>query len=285
MNREIHERIRQHYLLEKSLARRILTSARENRTQVAIEAYDELFSRIFWHHQLHRSEEEKRERVAEKWMFFGHLFHSRSDILDIGAGSAHWTRFLASKSAGRCVGIDVSKEILFRPPGDPPNLELCIMDAVELDFPADSFDVALSSQLIEHLHPDDLDRHFVSVYKVLKEQGLYAFDTPSRLDGPHDISKHFDDVATGFHLKEWTYSELAAHLRKAGFTKIKTMALPWRLVRVFPFLRSLGTLPVSLLTPGERLVQSIKHKPLRTRLCQVFRVTPIYIIAHKGKSN
>jgi ubiquinone/menaquinone biosynthesis C-methylase UbiE len=281
MKTEVNERVRQHYLLEKKLARRILASSRENRTQVTIETYDELFSSIPWHPQLHNSAEKERKKLARKQRLFEHLFCPNSDILDIGAGTAYWTRYLANKSAGRCVGIDVSKQVLVGQPDDPPNLELYIMDAVELDFPANSFDIAISSQLVEHLHPDDVEHHFASVYSVLKENGVYAFDTPSSLNGPHDISKYFDDVAAGFHLKEWTFRELASRLKRVGFRRIRTMILPWCLAKRSSFFRSLGTVPVSLLIPGERLVKNIKHKRVRTALCKVFRVAPIYIMAQK----
>lgn len=155
------------------------------------------------------------------------------------------------------------------------------MDAIELDFPAGSFDVAFSSQLIEHLHPDDVELHFASIYRVLKENGVYAFDTPNRLSGPHDVSKYFDDVATGFHLKEWTYRELANGLKKAGFRKLRTMILPWSAVRRFPSLRSLGTVPVSLLIPGELLAEKIKRKRWRITFCKLFRIACIYIVAQK----
>ena len=33
------------------------------------------------------------------------------------------------------------------------------------------------------------------------------------------MSKYFDDEATGFHLREYTYRELRALFRSAGFTK------------------------------------------------------------------
>lgn len=282
MKMEVNEHIRQHYLFEKQLARRILTSSRENRTQVAVEVYNELFSSVTWHPQLDDSVEKEQKRLVEKQMLFEHLLGPNSDILDIGAGTAYWTRYLANRSSGgRCVGIDVSEKVLIRQPDDPSNLKLYIMDAVELDFPPNSFDIAISSQLVKHLHPDDVEHHFASVYSVLKEDGMYAFDTPSRLNGPHDISKYFDDVATGFHLKEWTLGELANCLKKVGFRKVRTIILPWFLVKRLSFFHSLGRVPVSLLIPGERLVESIKHKRMRTVLCKVFRVAPIYIIAQK----
>jgi SAM-dependent methyltransferase len=281
MKPETDERTRKHYLLEKRLAQRIRTSPRECRTQVAIEAYNELFTKIPWHSQLNQSAEKKRKRLAQKQMLFGHLLHPGQDILDIGAGTAYWTRHMAKKSSGRCVGIDVSHKVLREMPDDPPNLELYIMDAVELDFPANSFDVAISSQLIEHLHPDDVEDHFSCVHGVLKEKGVYAFDTPSRLNGPHDISKHFDAVSTGFHLKEWTYRELAVCLRKVGFKAARTMILPWRLARHSSLLLSLGKVPVSFLIPGERLAGGIERKQVRVRLCKLLRVVPIFIIARK----
>jgi hypothetical protein len=61
--------------------------------------------------------------------------------------------------------------------------------------------------------------------------------TPNRLNGPHDISKYFDDIATGFHLKEYTTSELAALFKEAGFCKIRAcIAIKglYVLVPIFP---------------------------------------------------
>jgi len=94
MPAEVDERVRQHYLLEKRLAQRILASSRKNRTQIAIEAYNELFSRIPWHPQLHNFAEKEQKKLEEKWLFFKHLLGPNSDILDIGAGTAYWTRYL-----------------------------------------------------------------------------------------------------------------------------------------------------------------------------------------------
>lgn len=279
MNQQVDERTKKHYLLEKSLAQRILASPREERTQTVIKAYNTLFSEIPWHSQFQELNENKK--IAEKRMHFEHLLNQDADILDIGAGSAYWVRYLAKNHSGRCVGIDISKKILRQKPDDPPNLELYIMNAVDLQFPTGSFDLVLSSQMIEHLHPDDIQAHCASVYKVLKQDGVYAFDTPSRLDGPHDVSRHFDEVATGFHLKEWTYRELTRCLRKVGFRKLRSMVIPWRMVKRSPRLFNLGRLPVSLLLPGERLVEKISEKRIRVAFCKVFRVVPIFITAQK----
>ena len=48
--------------------------------------------------------------------------------------------------------------------------------------------------------------------------------TPNRLNGPHDDSSHFDREATGFHVKEYTVTELARLFRAAGFAKARANA-------------------------------------------------------------
>jgi hypothetical protein len=62
--------------------------------------------------------------------------------------------------------------------------------------------------------------------------------TPNRLTGPADISRHFDDVPTGFHLREYTVGEVASLMRAAGFERVRawttrkghSLPLPWLLV-------------------------------------------------------
>ena len=49
---------------------------------------------------------------------------------------------------------------------------------------------------------------------------MYVCITPNRVSGPHDISKYFDDVATGFHLKEYTFRELRRLFEDIGFSRV-----------------------------------------------------------------
>ena len=84
MNQKDDERVRTHYLLEKSLAQRILASSREERTQTVIESYNTLFSEIPWHSQFQEVNEKKK--IAEKRMHFERLINQNVvDTLDIGA--------------------------------------------------------------------------------------------------------------------------------------------------------------------------------------------------------
>jgi SAM-dependent methyltransferase len=110
-------------------------------------------------------------------------------------------------------------------------------------------DVAYSNQLMEHLHPDDAAAQLDGIVRALRPGGIYLCITPNRVSGPHDISKYFDEVATGFHLKEYTFAELSALLRAAGFAAVTPylgaggahLFYPGFVVRAFE--RSLRALP------------------------------------------
>jgi hypothetical protein len=73
---------------------------------------------------------------------------------------------------------------------------------------------------MEHLHPDDAVEQLGNICASLRDGGKYLCITPSRLLGPHDVSKHFDKVATGFHLKEYLYRGLVPLFKCAGFRKV-----------------------------------------------------------------
>ena len=85
-----------------------------------------------------------------------------------------------------------------------------------------SVDVVFSDQLIEHFHPEDTKLHFQLVHRILKVGGKYVFNTPHLLTGPHDISQYFSYESEGFHLKEWTYSEINGILMDLGYSKFHT---------------------------------------------------------------
>jgi predicted SAM-dependent methyltransferase len=81
------------------------------------------------------------------------------------------------------------------------------MELVER-FRPQSFSLAVSIDVVEHLHPDDAREHVKQVFQLLRPGGRYMIFMPSRLDGPHDITaQEYPDAkrALGFHLNESTY--------------------------------------------------------------------------------
>jgi SAM-dependent methyltransferase len=124
-----------------------------------------------------------------------------------------------SKQVRNAYAIDVSK-VVTQNQNLPENFELIISDGRSIPVPRDSINVIYSNQLMEHLHPDDAFKQLQNIYQVLNNGGIYICITPNRLTGPHDISEFFDDIATGFHLKEYTITELSELFQKVGFSQI-----------------------------------------------------------------
>jgi SAM-dependent methyltransferase len=202
------------------------------------------------------------------------------DVLEVGCGNGEHLRDLAARNRS-CVGVDIS-DVVLDPPSDlPANVELMVADAVDLSpLPARRFDVVFSSQLIEHLHPDDVPRHLHEVARVLRPGGRYIFETPNRLGGPHDVSRHFDDVATCFHLREYTNGELLTLLRQSGFRKFRSPLFRNRAYRVSARLARLAEIPTDWKVAGETAIAPLPVR-LRRRLAKALKLN-ILIEAIRG---
>ncbi|HXD30917.1 MAG TPA: class I SAM-dependent methyltransferase [Pyrinomonadaceae bacterium] len=242
------ERIKDHYLIEKELAARLRSASKEERRAMYATVYDELFQRVPDHPQLSRKLDTRlrRREVMERLRLLRRYLHSQASYLEIGPGDCA----LAIEAARRvrtAVAVDVSREILsgvhlLR------NLDLIISDGASIPVPVGSVDVAYSDQLMEHLHPDDAIEQLRCIHESLAPGGVYVCLTPNRWSGPHDVSRYFDEEATGFHLREYTVGELNLLFRDAGFT------------RVVALLGSSGThlsVPVFLVTALERLLEKL----------------------------
>jgi ubiquinone/menaquinone biosynthesis C-methylase UbiE len=87
------------------------------------------------------------------------------------------------------------------------------MSAVQLDFPDGLFDWAVSTSMIEHLHPEDVDSHLSEVRRVLKAGGHYLMWCPNGLG-------HHDDRDA--HLTMLSYSQWMEKLAKVGFGRFRS---------------------------------------------------------------
>lgn len=214
--------LREHYLIERELADLLRCAGREQRRRLYAVVYDELYRRVP-HHPMNRPSQHGRAAgVARDVAFLRRFLRSSSVFMEIGAGDCALSSALAP-GVRRAVAIDVSEEIMrLAPPA--ANVERVLSDGTSIPVPAGSVDVAFSDQLMEHLHPDDATEQLRNIHRSLAPGGVYVCITPNRLYGPRDISGYFDDIATGFHLHEWTAGEIAALLRSAGFSRVRFYA-------------------------------------------------------------
>jgi SAM-dependent methyltransferase len=212
--------IREHYELEKSLASRLLNSTKQERQHLYTALYDELFTKISFHPQLSVKADPSAAAwiVAQRMQLIESFLNSDLIFLEIGPGDCTLSLEIA-KHVKKVYALDVSNEIT-KNLAMPDNFELIISDGCSVPLPDNSVDIAYSHQLMEHLHPDDAIEQLQAICRSLIPGGTYICITPNKLSGPHDVSQHFDEVATGFHLKEYLLSELYQLFRSAGFSKV-----------------------------------------------------------------
>jgi len=220
-NRTI-EQIKEHYELEKALAQKLNVSSKDERKYLYTALYNQLFEQILDHPLLTRKADANASanKVDQKMRLVVKYLSSESIFLELGPGDCNLSLEVA-KHVEQVYAVDVSTEIT-KSSNYPENFELIICDGRQIPLPSNIVTVAYSDQLMEHLHPDDALDQLRDIYRLLKPQGVYICMTPNRLSGPHDVSKYFDEVATGFHLKEYTYTELSRLFLDVGFSKIIT---------------------------------------------------------------
>jgi SAM-dependent methyltransferase len=217
------ERIHAHYQVERELAARLRRANKEERRRLYSEVYDELFRRVPDLPQLaHKQKYPDRSEVRFALALLKKFLTPDTVYLEIGPGDCALACEIA-RLVKHVYAVDVSSEVT-RGVALPANLELAISDGSSVPVAANSIDLAFSDQLMEHLHPDDALDQLRSIYTALKPGGVYVCITPNRLSGPHDVSRDFDQVATGFHLHEYAIGELATLFRAAGFRRIKALA-------------------------------------------------------------
>ncbi len=261
-NNEAFEQIKQQYELEKRLADRLRNASKEERSMLYSTVYDELYrNSSHWSNQ--------PLELAEMQVRLLRRFVDRDDVfLEIGPGDCSVSIEMA-KSAKRVYAVDVSK-IRTGNSEWPQNFKLFLTDGCSIPLP-ESVDVAYSNQLMEHLHPDDALEQLQNIRDVLSPNGIYICITPNRLCEPHDVSKYFDEVPKGLHLKEYTITELVALFKVAGFSRVRAFVSCKGFI-LSPFLPALpftwiedvlSILPLLIRKPVARLLHAVKIVGIR----------------------
>jgi ubiquinone/menaquinone biosynthesis C-methylase UbiE len=218
------ERLREQYEVEKELAHRLKSATKAERRGLYKEVYDELFRRLGDHPQMAHSADAaaRRQEVALQATLLEPFLTPDDAFLEVGAGDCALSLEMANR-ARHVTAVDASSEITAGTP-TPSNFSLVLADGPPLPLDDGSVQLAYSCHFIEHLHPEDALDHAADMRRVLAVGGRYICVTPNRLLGPHDISRHFDDVATGLHLKEYGFGDLARLLRAVGFGRVRALA-------------------------------------------------------------
>ncbi len=216
-----HDALRRHYELERRLADRLRHAPPDERQRLYAEVYDELFRSLPDHPQLaHGDDPDARAQLVHlQATLLGPYLTPSTTFVEFGPGNAALAVHIAARV--RSVYVVEASTVVLEADDLPDDVRVVDAAADPLPIPAGSIDLAFSSHFVEHLHREDLDAHLVEVARLLAPDGAYVCVTPNRVYGPHDISRYFDDEATGLHLSELTHRQLAAAMRAAGLRSVR----------------------------------------------------------------
>ena len=210
--------IQAHYRIEKKLASKLRQASRDERKALYPRLYAELFESVPYFSRQVSDTQARSRKVRKQLKFLNRFLSADQTFMDVGAGDCALAIELG-RHVKKVYALDVAHQVSRGRPV-PKNVELVISDGTSVDVPAQSVDIAFSNQLMEHLHPEDARDQLKNIHAAVAAGGLYILITPHRYSGPHDVSRYFDRIATGFHLKEYTVSELNQLLKQAGFSRV-----------------------------------------------------------------
>jgi SAM-dependent methyltransferase len=218
------DQLREWYAIERELSDRLRNaSSREERRRLYGEVYRELGQRVPYHPLVTaaRGGPDRAVMVAPQLRLLEPWLSPQTRFCEIGAGDAALARAVAPL-VGSSLALDVT-DALAPDPRTDGNFAFRVFDGYDLGVADGSLDLVYSNDVVEHLHVDDMLEQSSAVRRALRGGGLYVCVTPNRLSGPHDVSRGFADVADGFHLHEYTVTELASAFRRAGFRSVRVL--------------------------------------------------------------
>jgi len=210
-----NEKIKAQFEYENACRKRILDSAPGAERSAAFSAaYNGLVAGIT-NGQFDESDADDVTKASQKFSLVHRFLNSESRVAEFGPGDGDLAVLVAERVAS-VVLIDVLESW---PHELPKRCRYFPGDGVHLPDGVGPLDLVIGSHMLEHLHPETVPDHLLSVRNALSPRGCYVIFTPNRFAGPHDVSAGFSDEASGLHLKEYEAREMRKLLFTAGFRR------------------------------------------------------------------
>lgn len=114
-------------------------------------------------------------------------FKRGDKLLEIGCGTGLFTQKVYEATHADIIATDISEDLLEVARKQHPNIEFRVADAMDLDFPDNTFDGVYGSSIIHHL---DMKKSMQEIWRVLKPGGRTVFAEPNMLNPQIFIQKN-----------------------------------------------------------------------------------------------
>jgi 2-polyprenyl-3-methyl-5-hydroxy-6-metoxy-1,4-benzoquinol methylase len=207
-----------------------------------------------------------------RYVFAGQFVNGMR-VLDIGCANGYGSNYLKVKGAKEVIAVDISDRALSYAAEhyQRDGLRFTRMDAEQLSFPDNSFDVVAALEVIEHLQkPENL---LNECKRVLKENGTFICSTPNgeRLKLLHTTAKKMSRT----HVREFYIDEFRNLLAKY-FNKLDLYGQLYLTPR-YASLTKRYAMKTRMLSPLGLMVRSLPHGDRIANLANRF-------IPHKRRS-
>jgi len=145
---------------------------------------------------------------------FAERYVRGKNVLDDGCGNGYGADYL-SKTASSVTGVDISEDAIGYASNNynRSNLIFRQMDSACLQFKDETFDTAVSFEVIEHLSPVDCESYIKEIKRVVKKGGIILISTPN-----HDTAR--------IHLKSEGISICPHHINNLVAKEFKRLLKP-----------------------------------------------------------
>jgi SAM-dependent methyltransferase len=146
-------------------------------------------------------------------------------ILELGSATGILTKELLERGYTDLVGTDIAISALKAGREELGFPRTFCGDAAALPLPADEFHAVISFDLAEHI--PDITEHFREVHRVLKDGGVYAFQTPNIITNSIRATYRWRGFGwKKFHCSLQFAGGLQKKLRAAGFQDVRFTKIP-----------------------------------------------------------
>jgi len=151
-------------------------------------------------------------------------FATNKVVLDAGTSDGYGAYYL-SESAKEIAGIDINIDRIGRAESayKRNNLKFLVNDVLDIKFPNEYFDIVVSSQVVEHIELDKLDRYLSEINRVLKKGGLFFVITVNLINNLKGKSLQ-EYNKSPYHAKEFEPYELKSFLSRC-FSEVELLGL------------------------------------------------------------
>jgi len=178
----------------------------------------------------------------------------RERVLDVGCGTADYTRPFARRTAATVVAVDVTPPLLSRARASvPANVGLAAADVEALPFPSAVFDAVVGNAVLHHLR---LERAVPELARVLKPGGRFCFAEPNLLNPQVFLERKIPWLGRWLENSPGETAFTRWRLRRT----LEELGLVEVTIRPFDFLYPLTPRP--LIPAVERLGRALERTPL-----------------------